>query len=284
MRSKRLRRGLAAMGAVVLSLAAVYMTGSRRAYADATAAPSVPPSQCPASQYPPAHYPNPTPSDPNPPGYHGPIPYEVPFTGTIADGQITVPPNIVVPHIYAAICGLVQLPQLSGVILPGDVHFPPNTPNVYVAGLEALPVKVDFTANLIAGIAPTPAPNGGLNISITTSNATTESTLGMSCSVVLDNVTFTTETSGTLTGKPVTGPTEAGQAQAVSNDFPIPAVQPSPSCPPAIAATFNKLLGLPLPAGVGTFVAPFTFVFEIQCPPAPGAPAPPYTCPSRTSS
>lgn len=287
-------RGLAACAGAALAVAGVFAPGGHRAYADATAPPKLSPSQCPAAQYPPKNYQNPvTTSFLPPPGYvpgaattvsyHGPIRYEVPFSGSIVDGQITIPPNVVVPHVYAAVCGLVQLPELSGTIRPGDVHFAPNSPNVYVAGLEALPITVSFTQPLAATIAPQPASNGGLDIAITTSNQATQSVLGMSCSVVLNQVTFTTRGSGRLTGRPVTGPTAAGSAEVVSNDFPVPAVQPSASCPPAVAATFNKLLGLPLGPGVATFTAPFTFVFELDCPPPPGVSATsyPYQCPTR---
>lgn len=293
---RRSRKALISLAGAAVALAAVYATGGQRAYADATAPPPLPPSECPAAQYPPAYYQNPPAANLTPPPnhvpvpvnpgavpYHGKIPYQVPFSGAILDGQITIPPNVVVPHIYAAVCGLVSLPQLTGTILPGDVHFAPNSPNVYVAGLEALPIKVTFTQPLTAPINPQAAPNGGLNLSLTTSNEATQSVLGMSCSVALDNVTFTTQTSGKLTGRPVTGPTSAGEAEVVSNDFPVPAVQTSPSCPPAVADTFNKLLGLPLPAGVATFSAPFSFVFELDCPPPPGTSASsyPYQCPTR---
>ncbi|HLI25293.1 MAG TPA: hypothetical protein VKU91_10075 [Acidimicrobiales bacterium] len=320
------RRASAVSGALLVVAATLMTAPGHRAYADATAPPTIPPSECPSSQFPPSNYQNPTndpyatppnyTADPNPPAnppvaYHGQIPYKVPFSGSILDGQIYIPgnssrPSVLVPHVYAAICGQVLLPQLTGVINgsdptvagnpPGGVHFAPHSPNVYVDGsnpsvadtgyLEALPITVNFTQPLVAPIVPVAAPNGGLNISITTSNQAAQTSLGMTCSLVLNNVTFTTQTSGALTGKPVTGPTAAGMAEAVSNNFPVPAVQASNTCPPAVAATYNKLLGLPLPAGVASFTSPFTFVFELDCPPPPGQSASdyPYQCPTGGQS
>jgi hypothetical protein len=318
--SRRLRGAGIVAGGLILMTTALTATAGHRAFADATGPPTIPPNDCPSSQSPPPNYQNPSNNpylpppnytrDPNQttgPAFHGPIPYKVPFSGSILDGQIYIPgnstrPSVLVPHVYAAICGQVMLPQLTGVINgsdptvagnpPGGIHFPPHSPNVYVNGanptaattgyLEALPITVNFTQPLVAPIVPVAAPNGGLNISITTSNQAAQTSLGMTCSLVLNNVTFTTQTSGALTGKPVTGPTAAGTAEAVSNNFPVPAVQASPTCPPAVAYTYNKLLGLPLPAGVASFTSPFTFVFELDCPPPPGQSSSdyPYQCPT----
>jgi hypothetical protein len=284
---RRLRRAgsLAAILALVATL--LVATTGHRAFADATAPPanSPSPAQCPRPEYP-----QPPPGADNPaPGDVGPT-YEVPFKGAIMDGELTIPPNIVVPHIFASQCGVINLPSLKATILPFDVVFPANSPNTYVAGLEALPISVGFTKPLTSG-ALSQASNGGLNVAITTSNeastcnpssppsACPATSLGMSCSVVVNNITFTTQTSGKLTGQPVTGPTSAGTAVVVSNDFSIPAVQSSPTCPPAVAQVFNKLLGLPLPPGVATFTAPFTFTFELDCPDVSNIKLP-YTCPT----
>ncbi|MGH9115240.1 MAG: hypothetical protein ACRDWW_05360 [Acidimicrobiales bacterium] len=251
----------------MLVAGAPAVVASSPAYADAHAPPPFP-SNCPGPQYPPPGYPNPPPSATNPyvydgKAYSGPIPYEVPFKGIIAGGQITLPPNVKIPNLYASICGLVELPQLSGTIAPTGVDL--ATPNVYVAGLEALPAGVHF-GTLHATIDPTPAHNGGLDITLSGPTTAGVTTLGMTCSVTLD-ATFTTKSDGVLTGRPVTGPTMAGVAEVVSNSFPVPAVQASTTCPPSIALTFNKLLQLPARPGVGTFTTPFCFDFELEYPP-----------------
>jgi hypothetical protein len=296
---RRVRAAAATASAAVLALTGMTTAGSR-AFADATAPPPIIQSQCPAAQAPPPGYPNPPPAASNPyiykgKPYSGVIPDEVPFSGSIDDGQVSIPPAVLVPHIFASVCGLVLLPYLSATIQPGNVHFPTDTPNVYVPGmkaLEALPITLTFTAPLTSAIAPVPAANGGLDVSVTASNegstcspsaprtSCPATSLGMSCSVVLNSVTFTTQTSGRLTGQPITGPTKSGQAILVSNDFAIPAVQASSLCPPPVAYTFNKLLGLPKPAGQATFTAPFRFDFELEC--APLYDNPPPSCPEAS--
>ncbi|HMC38702.1 MAG TPA: hypothetical protein VKI19_03505, partial [Acidimicrobiales bacterium] len=175
-------------------------------------------------------------------------PYEVPFKAIIFNGTITVPPNIVIPHLFATACGDVQLPSLAGTITSSDIVV--ATPNVYVAGLEALPTSVSF-GQLNATISLTPAHNGGLDITVDGSTTTSVTTLGMTCSLSL-KAKFTTGTDGVLNGQPVTGPTQQGQAVTVSNSFAVPAVVGSDTgkCPPSVAQAFNSALHLPSAAGV----------------------------------
>jgi hypothetical protein len=260
----RLARARLGAAALLATAAIVGVVSQTPAHADATAPPAFP-SNCPAAQYPPPGYPNPPPATPfvfNGKTYTGQVSYEVPFKAIINGGEIDLPPNVKIPHLYASLCGLIQLPDLSGTIQPDN--FDIATPNVYVAGLEALPASVNF-GQLKSTIDLTPARNGGLNITIQGSTSESVSTLSntVTCGLTL-NALFTTKTDGTLVGAPVTGPTMQGQAVAVSNSFPVPPVQASNSCPPSIAQTFNQLLGLPAPAGVGKFSTPFCFDFELQ--------------------
>lgn len=197
--------------------------------------------------------------------------YEVPFRAIIFDGSISIPPNIKVPHLFATACGQVQLPQLSGRIDSSNILV--ATPNLYVAGLEALPSNISF-GQLDAGISLTPAHNGGLDITVSGSTTASVTTLGITCSIQL-NAKFTTQTDGDLTGQPVTGPTGQGQAVTVSNSFAVPAVVGSDSgtCPPSVADAFNKALALPTVPGQGQFTAPFCFDFELESTAIPPATA-----------
>lgn len=210
-------------------------------------------------------------------------PYEVPFKAIIFGGEITIPPDILIPHLYATSCGFVQLPQLNGTITQSDIVL--ANPNVYInceppttTGncLEDLPTHVSF-GDLKATIDLTPAHNGGLDITVTGSTEASVTELGFTCGISV-NATFTTKTDGTLTGQPVTGPTQQGQAKVVSNSFGVPAVVGSNSglCPPSVAQTFNQVLGLPAAPGRGTFTAPFCFDFELMSttPPKPTASCP----------
>lgn len=262
----RLARGRLAAAALLTTAGLVGLVAETPAHADATAPPPFP-TNCPPAQFPPAGY-------PNPPPLAGPVSYEIPFKAIINGGEIDLPPNVKIPHLYASLCGLIRLPDLSGTIRADNINI--ATPNVYIAGLEALPATVAF-GQLTSTIDLTPAANGGLNLTI--QGATTESVSTLSntitCGLTL-NALFTTKKDGVLTGAPVTGPTMQGQAAAVSNSFSVPPVQASNSCPPSIAQTFNQLLGLPAPIGVGTFKTPFCFDFELQ---GINSPTPTAQCP-----
>jgi hypothetical protein len=273
----RWRARLGALTAVLMVTAVTTTIGPLPASADHLTPPSFP-ANCPAAQFPPAGY--------SPSGKA--MPYEVPFKGIIHGGEIQIPsrgskvPNIIIPNLNAAVCGLVELPQLLGTIQPSGVDLAP--PNVYVAEpgalnrstrrIEAVPASVQFGV-LTATIDPKPAHNGGLDITLTGISTASVSELGMTCGITL-NAKFTTLTDGVLSGQPVTGPTMDGQAEVVSNSFEVPTVKTSSTCPAAIAQTFNRLLGLPVPPGVGTFVSPFCFDFELE---GINSPAPTKTCP-----
>jgi hypothetical protein len=279
--TRRWRPRIGAAAALVLIFSAMVTVGQGRAYADASAPPSFP-TNCPGPSGPPPGYPNPPPPASSPITYTAPtgqefdagthqysgsVPYQVPFKGIIygnkpKKSQVTLPPYVVIPHLFASVCGTVTLPQLTGSIAASNINL--ATLNIYIAGLEALPATVTF-GDLSANVLTTPAQNGGLDITLSGQATPSVSTLGMTCAIVL-NANFSTLAAipGGPSGQPVTGPTESGQAEVVSHSFAVPAVQTSTSCPPSIAQTFNKLLGLPAPAGVGTFTAPFCFDFELQ--------------------
>lgn len=243
--------GAALVTAVTIGFAAA--TGSRPAFADPSATPPYPAACLNQKAGNPAKG----------AALNAPFtPYEVPFKAIIFNGSITIPPNIVVPHLFATACGNVQLPQLSGTITASDIVV--ATPNVYVAGLEALPTNISF-GGLQATIDLIPAHNGGLDISVAGSTTASVTTLGITCSLQL-NAHFTTKTDGSLTGAPVTGPTQQGQAVTVSNSFAVPAVIGSNSgtCPPSVANAFTTALHLPSGPGVGKFTAPFCFDFELM--------------------
>lgn len=189
-------------------------------------------------------------------------PYEVPFKAIIFDGDLKLPPNVDTPHLYATACGVVQLPQLTGHITSSNIVL--ATPNLYIAGLEALPASVKFNG-LTANINAQPAANGGLDVTINGTTTASVTTLGFTCGITLDAV-LTTIGDSQYPGQPVTGPTEQGQAVVTSHNFGVPAVAGSDTgtCPPSVAQTFNKFLGLPAGPGVASFVAPFCFDFELM--------------------
>lgn len=108
------------------------------------------------------------------------------------------------------------------------------------------------------------ASNGGGNsCTITIGNEITDGTpasdvragvTGLSMADATKPVTFTTQKSGKLSGRPVTGPVTASNATLVANDFVVgkvdPNTVPAPQdhgavCTPSSANLLNQLLGLP---------------------------------------
>ncbi len=302
---------MGAAASVLVAVTGLVTINAGAAFGDASSPAQAPNPVCPPAQAPPPGYPNPPPASGfNYNGRHfsGQILYKIPFSGTIgsptnAGGTLTIKstspsqPTILVPHIYAKVCGTISLPSLVGSIPPGAVSLSskdainnnttslPNTANVYVGGVEAFPLYLQF-GNLTASVNPTPAHNGGLDVVVNGSNSASfdatgtpnfPNTLGTNCPVTIPSVPLTTLTSGALVGQPVTGPFHGGVALTVANNFAIPAVQPSPSCPPAIAQTINKFVGLPAAPGLASLTVPITFDFLLDQ-------APPYdknlTCPA----
>lgn len=97
---------------------------------------------------------------------------------------------------------------------------------------------------------------------------------GLSMADATKPVTFTTQTSGKLSGRPVTGPVTASNATLVANDFVVgkidPSTVPAPQdkgavCSASSANLLNQLLGLPSVPNPATghfpnsFYAPGTF-------------------------
>lgn len=313
-----MRPWTAAAAAVLVAAGGLVAVNAGVAFGDSSSPNGAPPPVCPPAQAPPPGYPNPPPAGGymyNGHRFSGQILYKIPFKGTIgsatnAGGTLTLKatspsnPTIVVPHLYAKVCGTISLPSLMGGIPPGAVSLAsndainngrtplPNTANAYVGGVEAFPVYLQF-GNLLATVNKTPAHNGGLDVVVNGSNSASfdatgtpnfPNTLGTNCPVSIPNVPLTTLASGALVGQPVTGPFHGGVALAVANNFGIPAVQASASCPPALAQTVNKLAGLPAAPGTASLSVPVTFDFlldqapkydkNLTCPPVaqPGVP------------
>ncbi len=56
----------------------------------------------------------------------------------------------------------------------------------------------------------------------------------------------------------MTGPFTDLTATLTSNDFTIPAVQTSPSCPAGVPANIDAIVGLPMPPGGASISLPVT--------------------------
>jgi len=125
-------------------------------------------------------------------------------------------------------------------------------------GLPSLTLPPAITSLLKQATAP-----GGSSCTITIGNEIMDGTpqadvqggkTGLSYADATAPVTFTTQKSGNLSGRPVTGPVTASNATLVANDFAVGAIDPATSpapqdqgatCSASTASLLDQLLGLP---------------------------------------
>lgn len=151
-------------GIAATALAVVPLPGSMAA-ASPTLAGS--PVACPPEQYPPITEPR-----------SGPfIPYQIPFTGTLSNGFYTIGKTITASLGPATgrICGYLTLPSEKGLVPRANVTIP-NQPlpvnfgvtniALVIPGVSLVQAYVDVEADLVAQIAPKPAHNGGLDLTL----------------------------------------------------------------------------------------------------------------------
>jgi hypothetical protein len=301
MRKTKARRAACAI-CLVVGMVGPSATGTFRAAVPAGAATL----KCPAEQYPPNGYPR----------SKAAIPYQIPFSGTLEGGTLTVGPpgtQAILGPANATICGYLTLPGEQGTIPVDSVQIQNPVPiSIAIPGLTLLVAYLQLQATMTAQIEREPAANGGFNIDLyATFKATVigdATVLGQQvlsvpelfgCTTAAGDqrlvgdsaadldalrrtgynffvpIHFTTARSGTLTGKPVTGPPTAGQTEVVSNDFPYPqlfgdtpqvtrpAPPPNPGCNPTFLSLFNNALKLPQPPGNAQFKAPATFAIHV---------------------
>jgi hypothetical protein len=182
----------------------------------------------------------------------GPCPFDpvLAFDGTLSNGNVRIG-RAAATGATASFCGIFSNS------LPGQLYQGPIEPSHI--GFATVPATVDRsrvsitlspTAPLQATLAGPafPLPGafmiaGSYNVRITR--------LGFTCLSGPVSVTLTTQPNGQLTGQRLTpvGNGSRGTGRVVANDFAVPAVASSSTCPAPIARSVNRLLGLPSPAG-----------------------------------
>ncbi len=205
-----------------------------------TTAPIVPPPHCPSAT--------------NPPG----SPYQVAVSATLK-AQLTIVGLVttqtkpaVMPHIVSDLCGLLLLPNESTTVTPSDTTFANPTLINIPTGAKIPPVQHDYVdlslaAPSTATVAPQPASDGGLNLSITAEVETLayEGTPGPSAPACTDgpvDVTLTTNAPG---GMPLQGPLQDATATLVASGFTIPASTDTSTRCGIFGPQINYLLNLP---------------------------------------
>lgn len=184
--------------------------------------------------------------------------YQLGLVGTVHGGVLTAGPTTVA-NISATFCGVVTVvngqPPCGAT---GSVYSPPDGQvfgplSVAFTLVPGMSPSVGFSANpgTITGTFSCEASSeNGLNVTLdATVSGTTAPLFGVSCTIG----PLTIPLAGTVTG-PYTDLT----ATLTSDDFTVPAVQVSPTCPAGVPANIDDIVGLPIAPGGASATLPVT--------------------------
>jgi len=163
--------------------------------------------------------------------------------GTMALGSATA------TGLSATACGAVTgtLGSLVSTVQPGDIEFPAVSVKLLFL---SLPATITVNAPLSGPFRVYGAGFSKADVNLTANLSASASLLGFKCVIGPLTPTLTTGASGSLQGTTFTGSLTSGYVgKVVANDFAVPAIQRSRSCPWLIATLANVLVGLPAAAG-----------------------------------
>ncbi len=182
--------------------------------------------------------------------------YQLGLVGSVASGALSTG-SAQISGIDAKFCGIVTLVTgtppcgTTGSVdspLDGQKYGPLSVLLTLVPGMTP---TIGFTANpgtITGGFSCTSSQNGlAVNLDANVSG-TTAPLFGVSCTIGA-----TIPLSGS-----VTGPLSNTTATLTSNDLIAPDVQPSTTCPAAVAANVDMIAGLPLSPGQSSASVPVT--------------------------
>ncbi|MGB7052061.1 MAG: hypothetical protein WBG41_10875 [Acidimicrobiales bacterium] len=182
-------------------------------------------------------------------------PYQLGLVGTLTNGALATG-STTVSGIDVKFCGTVNLVNgtppcgVTGSVdspTDGQVFGPLSVALTLVPGMTP---TIGFVANpgTISGGFGCGSSQNGLAVALNAIvSGSTAPLFGVSCTI--GPVTIP------LSGA-VTGPLTSTAATLTSNDFTVPAVQASPTCPSGVAANIDAIAGLPLPPGRGSATLP----------------------------
>lgn len=131
----------------------------------------------------------------------------------------------------------------------GDIKFP-------VVSVKLLFISLPSTITVNAPLSGPFKPGAGFTsakVNLTANLSASVKVLGYSCVIGPLTPTITTGKSGALQGTTFTGSQKKGfTGKVVANDFAVPAIQSSETCPWLIAKLSNVLVGLPAAPGEAT--------------------------------
>lgn len=180
----------------------------------------------------------------------------VAFSGSLTNTVATLGGAAKLSGLSGHLCGTIDLATLTASIQPSQFRFTKADTTLF--GLLPLPTTTTVTAPASATLAAN--PHGGYDTSMRVSLQASASILGLfTCNVGPFTPTFTTGRSGSLTGTPLTGSLLSQlSGTLVADDFSVPAITPSASCPGFIAGIADLVMGLPLAAGRSTITSTAT--------------------------
>jgi hypothetical protein len=193
---------------------------------------------------------------PNPAGPPG-APYQLGLVGTVHGGTLTAGPATVA-NINVTFCGVVTVVggtppcgATGNVVSPldGQVFGPLSVALTLVPGMNP---TIGFAANpgTITGGFSCGTSVNGLNVTLNaTVSGSTGALFGVSCTI------------GPLTiplAGAVTGPFTDMTATLTSNNFSVPVVQGSATCPGGVPANIDAIAGLPIAPGGASATLPIT--------------------------
>lgn len=144
-------------------------------------------------------------------------------------------------------CGSIQIVggQFISTVQPADISFPPA--NVKLLFLS-LPSTITVNAPL-SGPAVIAPDFSKADMSLTASLTASAKLLGFTCQIGPLTPTLTTGKSGTMTGRTFVNSGDGFSGTVVANNFAVPAIKKSSTCPWLIATLSNVLVGLPAAPG-----------------------------------
>jgi hypothetical protein len=180
-------------------------------------------------------------------------PGNIAFNASLNNGTAAIGPVATSKNNSASACGLVSANSdgtFTGSIKPMNITFAAGT--TVVLGLN-LPTQLTATGTISGPV--TFNADGSVAVSLGGPITATANILGFRCTIGPFSPTLTTGASGRFEGTPFTQDV-TGQFTGilVANEFTVPAIRPSFSCPLLIAGETNLLLGLPLRAGQSSVV------------------------------
>lgn len=181
----------------------------------------------------------------------------VAFHGTLTNGAAALGRAAKVSGLNGTLCGLVNLGTLTATIQPANFAFAPA--NTVLFGFLPLPTTLTVlkraSATLTMG-----AASGTFDTSMPVTLVASARILGLfTCDVGPFTPTFTTGTSGAVSGSALTGSLLTHLSGTLAaGTFAIPAITPSAGCPSFIAGLADLIMGLPLAPGHSTITSGVT--------------------------